>query len=105
MVCPPGRAAGGVILPGESRSTPSAGRRRLVPLPAVPAPASPAVPAATGAAAPAASPVLLGLGLVDGEAPAAHLLAAHRGDGGLRLGVAGHLHEPEPLGAARVAVA
>src|SRR4051794_5349327 len=64
-----------------------------------------ALPAtAAVASASAAAPVLPGLGLVDGQAAAPHLLAAESRDGGLGLRVAAHLHEAEPLGAAGVPV-
>src|SRR5262249_26525512 len=73
---------------------------RLVPATAA-AVAAPAT--AAGAAAPAA-PLGLGLGLVDRQAAAVHLLAVERLDGRLGLLVAVHLDETEPLGPARVPV-
>jgi hypothetical protein len=76
----------------------------LVP-PTAPAVASPTAPATPVAASSSASaPILLGPGLVDGQAPPADLLAAEGGDGGLGLLVGAHLDEPEALGAARVPV-
>src|SRR4051794_29401257 len=50
----------------------------------------------------AATPLLAGLRLIDGQGPAAQLLAVDRGD---RLGAAsGHLDEAEAARAARLAV-
>src|SRR5262249_23860414 len=59
-------------------------------------------PAAVAAATP--TPVFTGLGLVDGQLPAVHLLAAQGRAGGLGLLAGPHPHEPEPLRAAGVAV-
>src|SRR5262249_53336332 len=64
---------------------------------------APAAPAVAAAAAPAAA-VLPRLGLVDGQLPPLHLLAAQRRNGRLGLLVGAHLHETEPLGPAGVAV-
>src|SRR4051812_27459033 len=75
------------------------------------APATAAIAASTTSttvAAAAATTAAAALGLrarlVDRQRAAVHLVAVHRLDGRLRFRVAGHLHEPEPLGAARVAV-
>src|SRR5205085_967578 len=76
------------------------------------APAAAVAATATAAAAVAAAPrtptaaaaVLPGLGLVDGQGPAADDLAVEGGDGGLGLLVAAHLHEAEPLGPAGLAI-
>src|SRR5437016_2370017 len=80
----------------EPASQGATAKARLVP---------PAAAAVTALAAPAAAaPVLAGLGLVDRQGTAPHLLAAQGGDGGLGLLVTAHLHEAEPLGAAGVPV-
>src|SRR5262245_54826290 len=63
--------------------------------------AAAAPPSVAAATAPA---VLPRLGLVDGQLPPLHLLAAQRRHGRLGFLVGAHLHEPEPLGPARVPV-
>src|SRR5262245_48875737 len=72
------------------------------------APPAAAVAAATttpgAAAAAATAAVLPGPGLVDRQVAAVDLVAVQRRDGRLGLLVAAHLHEPEALRAARVAV-
>src|SRR4051812_20397106 len=83
---------------------------RLVATVAVAAASAAAAAAAAGAAASAAvaaasaAAALPWLGLVDGQAASARLLAVEAGDGGLRLRVGAHLDEAEALGAAGVAV-
>src|SRR5215210_5163879 len=66
--------------------------------------ATTAVAAAAAAAATAAGTVLTGPGFVDGEGPAAVLLAVERGDGRLGLVIVRHFDEPEALAAAGVPV-
>src|SRR5262245_24162299 len=78
------------------------GRRKSIPPPA--AVAATTAPSPSAVAATTAAAVLFRLGLVDGEAPTAHLLTVHAGDGGLSLGVAAHLDEAEALGASGIAV-
>src|SRR4051794_36068532 len=78
---------------------------RLVTAAATPAAATAAAaPVAPPAATAAPAAVLTGLGLVDRQRAAVHLLAVHGLDGGLGFLVGAHLDEAEPLGAAGVAV-
>src|SRR5262249_45523913 len=68
------------------------------------APAAPSVTAAPAGAAAPTAPVFPGLGLVDRQPAAVHLLVAEPLDGRLGLLVAAHLDEAEALGAAGVPV-
>src|SRR5947209_5341436 len=71
---------------------------------AVAAAASASATAAAVATAAAAAAVFARAGFVDGQGAAVVLLAVERRDGGVGLGVIGHLHEPEALALAGVPV-
>src|SRR5262245_40146406 len=100
---------------GRNEKSPSTARRwtriawirfgRLVaPAAAAAVAAAAATAAAVAAAAATTAAAFLRTRFVDGQRPAVDLIAVHRLDGGLSLGVAAHLDEAEPLGTAGVAV-
>src|SRR4051812_2850779 len=87
-----------------SASRPLGARRAGRSIAAAAATITAATAAATAAVTTAARTGFAGLGFVNGEVPAVVLAGVEPLDGRLRLGVGGHLDEPEPLGAVRVAI-